>query len=88
MQSAARTVGPTKGPSVVVVAPNSFARAHGLKEELRVGWKHSHNNMVWWWGSAKNRAALKQLIKDLESKYGSLTIEERDTDIHPTTCIK
>lgn len=49
-----------------------------MKEELRVGWKHEHNGLVYWWGSAKNRQALKQLVKSLEAKYGQpLTIEER-----------
>lgn len=71
-------------PKMLVVAPNTRARATGMasmKDELRVGWKHNFNNVVHWWGSCKNRAALKKLVADVRKKYGDIEVIERDSDV-------
>lgn len=68
-------------PKTLVVAPNTRARAIGMKGELRVGWKHNFNNVVHWWGSCKNRAALKKLVADVRKRYGDIEVIERDSDV-------
>ena len=68
-------------PKVLVVAPNTKARAQGLKNEIRVGWKHNFNDMVWWWGSCMNRMHLKKLIGECKERYGDIEVQERDSDV-------
>lgn len=68
-------------PKTLVVAPNTRARAIGMKGELRVGWKHNFNDVVHWWGSCENRAALKKLVADVRKRYGDIEVIERDSDV-------
>ena len=64
-----------------MVAPNSKARRMGMAGELRVGWKHNFNNVVHWWGSCADRAAIKRLLENVRSKYGDIRLEERESDV-------
>lgn len=59
----------------LVAVPNDRARALGLPEEIRVGWRPQGSFRVLWFGSCKNRATLDALIEDARAEFGEFAVE-------------